>query len=89
MATEAADDVAAAKFSCVKATAILHARPEDVFQLFLDNSRVGEYNEHCRKVGGGPPSAGGRLLLWEAEGEGDRGPDPDCPTRRAGCSSRT
>jgi hypothetical protein len=35
-----ADDVAAAKFACVKATAVVRAPPQAVYQLFLDNSRV-------------------------------------------------
>ena len=38
--SEAADDVAAAKFSCIKATAVIQAPPQTVYKLFLDNSRV-------------------------------------------------
>lgn len=40
----------APQFACVKATAILDVPPEVVYRLFADNSRVGEYNEHCREV---------------------------------------
>lgn len=40
----------ATQFACVKATAILAVPPEVVYLLFADNSRVGEYNEHCREV---------------------------------------
>ena len=35
------------KHACVKSTGILQANSESVYKLFLDNSRVGEYNEHC------------------------------------------
>jgi len=38
------------KFAVVKATATLRATPEAVYELFLDNSRVHEYNEFCRRV---------------------------------------
>ncbi|CAN0548737.1 unnamed protein product, partial [Ectocarpus sp. 8 AP-2014] len=38
------------QFACVKASAILSVPPEVVYLLFADNSRVGEYNEHCREV---------------------------------------
>lgn len=40
----------APQFACVKATAILDVPPEVVYRLFADNSRVSEYNEHCREV---------------------------------------
>ena len=43
-------DVGKAQFACVKATAVLSVPPEVVYLLFADNSRVGEYNEHCREV---------------------------------------
>lgn len=39
-----------AQFACVKATAVLSVPPEVVYLLFADNSRVSEYNEHCREV---------------------------------------
>jgi hypothetical protein len=42
-----ADAVRGSKHACVKSEGIIDAPPEDVFQLFLDNSRVREYNEHC------------------------------------------
>ena len=38
------------RFACVKASAILSAPPEVVYLLFADNSRVREYNEHCKEV---------------------------------------
>jgi len=47
IATGAANDAAAAKFACIKATAIIDAPPREVYKLFLDNLRVNEYNEHC------------------------------------------
>ena len=31
-------------------TAVLNAKPRDVYQLFLDNDRVSEYNEHCNSL---------------------------------------
>lgn len=43
-------DAGKAQFACVKATAVLSVPPEVVYLLFADNSRVGEYNEHCREV---------------------------------------
>lgn len=49
-ANEAADDEAAAKFAAVKTSAVLAAAPEAVYQLFLDNTRVGEYNEMCQQL---------------------------------------
>ena len=42
-----ADEAAAEKHACIKVTALLNAAPHDLYQLFLDNSRVSEYNEHC------------------------------------------
>lgn len=38
------------QFACVKATAILDVPPDVVYRLFEDNSRVSEYNEHCKEV---------------------------------------
>ena len=38
------------KHACVKASAIIDAPPEAVFNLFIDNSRVTEYNDHCIEV---------------------------------------
>lgn len=48
--SDAADDGKAAKFSCIKATAIIEAPPQEVYKLFLDNVRVHEYNEHCAEL---------------------------------------
>lgn len=50
LANEHANDASAAKFACIKATAIIESPPHVVYKLFLDNSRVREYNEHCHKV---------------------------------------
>jgi|MDSY01.1.fsa_nt_gb hypothetical protein len=50
LANDAANDEAAAKFACIKATAVISAPPQEVYKLFLDNSRVNEYNEHCAKL---------------------------------------
>lgn len=38
------------KHACVKSVALLDAKPDDVFNLFLSNDRVHEYNEHCEEV---------------------------------------
>lgn len=38
------------KFYVVKVTATIDAPAEKLFNLFLDNSRVPEYNEHCRQL---------------------------------------
>jgi len=40
----------AAKFACVKAQAVIDAPLESVYELFLDNKRVHEYNEYCKDV---------------------------------------
>lgn len=48
---DAANDVAAEKFACIKASAVVCASPREVYKLFLDNERVNEYNEHCHQVG--------------------------------------
>jgi len=50
VASDDANDVAAAKHACIKATAVIKAPPREVFKLFLDNSRVSEYNEHCNDL---------------------------------------
>jgi len=38
------------KHACVRATGVVDAPPDKVFELFLDNGRVHEYNEHCIEV---------------------------------------
>eukprot|EP00287_Rhodomonas_sp_CCMP768_P007828 CAMPEP_0196731390 /NCGR_PEP_ID=MMETSP1091-20130531/11149_1 /TAXON_ID=302021 /ORGANISM="Rhodomonas sp., Strain CCMP768" /LENGTH=450 /DNA_ID=CAMNT_0042074523 /DNA_START=251 /DNA_END=1599 /DNA_ORIENTATION=- len=38
------------KFACVKAKAVIDAPLDKVYALFLDNSRVQEYNEYCKDV---------------------------------------
>ncbi|KAJ1401457.1 hypothetical protein B484DRAFT_338933, partial [Ochromonadaceae sp. CCMP2298] len=43
----AVDAAKGSKHACVKSSAVLDASPESVFQLFADNSRVKEFNEHC------------------------------------------
>ena len=50
LANEASNDKAGAKFACIKATAVLAAPPREVYKLFLDNSRVSEYNDHCPRL---------------------------------------
>ena len=40
----------ASKFACVKAQAVIDAPLEKVYDLFVDNSRVREYNEYCKEV---------------------------------------
>lgn len=55
-------------FACVKATAILNAPPEVVFMLFADNSRVGEYNEHCKRVMDLEILAPDTKITWAASG---------------------
>lgn len=55
-------------FACVKATAILNAPPEVVFMLFADNSRVGEYNEHCKRVIDLEILAPDTKITWAASG---------------------
>lgn len=39
-----------AKHACVKATGVINCSPESAFDLFVDNSRVLEYNDHCTYV---------------------------------------
>jgi hypothetical protein len=41
------DAAKGSKHACVKSIGLIDAPPEAVFRLFLDNSRVKEYNEHC------------------------------------------
>lgn len=38
------------KHACVKSSAVLDASPESIFNLFADNLRVKEYNEHCAGI---------------------------------------
>lgn len=38
------------KHICIKSSAVLRASADDVFNLFIDNSRVKEYNEHCESI---------------------------------------
>ena len=38
------------KHICIKASGILRAPAEKVFKLFVDNSRVHEYNDHCTQM---------------------------------------
>mmetsp|Transcript_38156 Transcript_38156/g.49226 ORF Transcript_38156/g.49226 Transcript_38156/m.49226 type:complete len:359 (+) Transcript_38156:217-1293(+) len=40
----------AAKFAAVKAFGVIDAPVEEVYKLFLDNSRVSEYNDQCAQV---------------------------------------
>jgi len=53
------------KHACVKSSGIINSSPESVYELFCDNSRVNEYNEHCIKMidvlqfGGGRGKGGG------------------------------
>eukprot|EP01041_Mallomonas_annulata_P003116 gene3116-6123_t len=44
------DAAKGSKHACVKASGIIDAPPESVFELFIDNSRVQEYNEHCTQM---------------------------------------
>ena len=38
------------KHACVRSKGIINCSAEDVFKLFIDNSRVSEYNEHCAEL---------------------------------------
>eukprot|EP01035_Chromulina_nebulosa_P022398 gene22398-29002_t len=38
------------KHACVKSSAIINGKPEDIFNLFLDIHRIHEYNEHVSSV---------------------------------------
>eukprot|EP01038_Epipyxis_sp_PR26KG_P007752 gene7752-10530_t len=44
------DAAKGSKHACVKSSGIINAPPEAVFKLFLDNTRVREYNEHCINI---------------------------------------
>lgn len=41
------DRVKSGKHACVRSVGFIKAPAEAVFNLFIDNSRVSEYNEHC------------------------------------------
>ncbi|CAM9641007.1 unnamed protein product, partial [Ectocarpus sp. 4 AP-2014] len=56
------------RFACVKASAILSVPPEVVYLLFADNSRVGEYNEHCREVKDLEVLSQDSKITWAASG---------------------
>lgn len=45
----------AAQFACIKASGIIDAPIDKVFELFKDNDRAKEYNEYCKEV---------RDLVW-------------------------
>mmetsp|Transcript_13522 Transcript_13522/g.27626 ORF Transcript_13522/g.27626 Transcript_13522/m.27626 type:complete len:297 (+) Transcript_13522:1251-2141(+) len=65
-ASDAANDVAAEKFACIKATAVVQASPQDVYNLFLDNARVNEYNEHCHKLEDVEQLSSDTKIAWSA-----------------------
>jgi hypothetical protein len=44
------DAAAGAKHAGVKTTGVIKASPADIFSLFINNDRVGEYNEHIVKI---------------------------------------
>ena len=44
------DAAKGSKHICIKSSGIIKAPPEAVFNLFVDNSRVSEYNEHCTRM---------------------------------------
>ncbi|CAM9323176.1 unnamed protein product [Discosporangium mesarthrocarpum] len=56
------------QFACVKATAVLDAPADVVYRLFADNSRVGEYNEHCREVEDLETLNASTKITWAASG---------------------
>lgn len=58
----------APRFACVKATAIISVPPEVVYLLFADNSRVSEYNEHCREVKDLEVLSQDSKITWAASG---------------------
>lgn len=70
----------APQFACVKATAVLNVPPGVVYRLFADNSRVGEYNEHCREVMDLETLSDDSKITWAASGR--MGP---FKVRRAAC----
>ena len=45
---DASDAEKGSKHACVKSTGVVKAPLDVVFELFTDNSRVSEYNEHCK-----------------------------------------
>lgn len=47
---DASDAEKGSKHACVKSTGIVKASPDAVFDLFVDNTRVSEYNEHCKEM---------------------------------------
>ena len=47
---DASDAEKGSKHACVKSTGIIKAPLEAVFELFTDNTRVSEYNEHCKVI---------------------------------------
>eukprot|EP00752_Nemacystus_decipiens_P004825 g4391.t1 len=56
------------RFACVKATAVISVPPEVVYLLFADNSRVSEYNEHCREVKDLEVLSQDSKITWAASG---------------------
>lgn len=42
------DIIAGKKHALVKSSGVIDAPPKAVFELFLNNKRVKEYNEHCK-----------------------------------------
>jgi hypothetical protein len=44
------DAAKGSKHACIKSSGIIDASAEDIFNLFVDNARVKEYNEHCVDV---------------------------------------
>ena len=47
---DASDAEKGSKHACVKSTGIVKASSDAVFDLFMDNARVSEYNEHCKEM---------------------------------------
>ena len=45
-----ADAAKAGKHACVKSTGMMNCEAEKVFRMFMDRSRVGEYNEHVSEL---------------------------------------
>lgn len=44
------DRMKGTKHACIRSKGIINCSAESVFQLFIDNSRVAEYNEHCAEL---------------------------------------
>ena len=44
------DQAKGCKHACVRSSGVLNAPASSVFNLFIDNDRVAEYNEHCAEV---------------------------------------